>query len=97
MATGSTPAGSTNWIQFEYGPGIYVDIDASSAGFSGTPQYITSLGGNNDHWRTTGATSIYNATNAGFRVYVRNVDDANITPQYANQNGWHINWAAFGT
>ena len=94
---GSTPIGNTNWV--EYYPtgssqlaGIYVDIDTSSGGFTGTPVYITSVVGDHYHWGTTGASSIYEATPTGFRVYLRQWDGAPITPQYANENNWHIQW-----
>ncbi|HOO54550.1 MAG TPA: hypothetical protein PLM24_00200 [Methanothrix sp.] len=68
-AAGSTRPGATEWEQ--YGKtGLYVDVDTSSAGFTETPIYITSLGGNVNIWRTTGATSVYCATPTGFRIYV---------------------------
>ncbi len=94
LATGSTPAGSTNWVKYSAN-GIYVDVDTSSAGFSSTPQYITSLGGNSNHWTTTGASSIYNAAASGFRIYIYKAG-VDLTPEYANERNWHINWAAFG-
>jgi hypothetical protein len=93
MARGSTPAGNTAWKQ--YGEkGIFVDVDTSSAGFTTTPIYITSLGGQGNHWETTGATAIYNPTPTGFRVYLRLAPLRPITPAFANQYRWHINWIA---
>jgi hypothetical protein len=100
FARGSTPVGTTAWQQyFDQGAGVFeqgvfVDVDTSSAGFTTTPIYITSIGGNSSHWVTTGATSIYNPTPRGFRVYVRYSTGQPITPQEANQLGWHINWIA---
>ena len=94
IARGSTPVGNTAWQQYPSGDGVFVNVDTSSAGFTTTPIYITSLGGRSDHWFTTGATSIYVPTATGFRVYVRYANGGSLTPAIANQNGWHINWIA---
>ena len=98
-ATGSTPAGRTNWVKFRKKDaqrnGIYVDVDTSSAGFDSTPQYITSIGGTRDQWLITGASAIYKPSKSGFRVYLHQVG-LGLTPEYANERDWHINWAAFG-
>ncbi|WP_445636538.1 hypothetical protein NSTC745_01459 [Nostoc sp. DSM 114161] len=95
FASGRTEPGVTNWKKDGDSIGIY--IDTSAAGFTKTPIYVTSLGGFNggSHWATTGATSIYNATEKGFTVYVRFDQGYNvtpITPEDANQRKWHINW-----
>jgi hypothetical protein len=90
---GSTPIGNTKWIDYYFNGnqiGIYVDVDTSSAGFTSTPIYITSLGGQAHHWRTVGASSIYEATPTSFRIYLQGLDA--ITPQFANKNNWHIQW-----
>ena len=100
ITRGSTPSGNTAWEQYSIpggltgGQGIFVDVDTSSFGFTTTPIYITSLGGTGYHWTTTGATSIYTPTPTGFRVYVRFTVEGQISPAFANQNGWHINWIA---
>jgi len=101
IARGSTPVGNTPWQQYSSSPGdpfggegVFVDVDTSSAGFTTTPIYITSLGGNSHHWATTGATSIYYPTPTGFRVFVRFPNGGSLTPAVANQFGWHINWIA---
>jgi hypothetical protein len=94
MARGSTPVGNTAWQQYPDGEGVFVDVDTSSAGFTTTPIYITSLGGLSQHWGTTGATSIYQPTPTGFRVYVRWSGGGPLTPALANQQEWHINWIA---
>ena len=100
MARGSTPVGNTAWRQYFSatdvfgGEGVFVDVDTSSAGFTNTPIYITSLGGTTHHWATTGATSIYHPTPTGFRVYIRFPNGGSLTPAVANQMGWHINWIA---
>jgi hypothetical protein len=92
---GRTEPGNTDWKQVSNGRGVYVDVDTSDASFDVTkdiPVYITSLGGKNQHWATTGATSIYKATHKRFRVFVRWIDGSAITPEYANEVEWHINW-----
>jgi hypothetical protein len=94
IARGSTPVGNTAWQPYPGGEGIFLDVDTSSAGFTTTPIYITSLGGRVGHWWTTGATSIYAPTPTGFRVYVRYSTGGLLTPAEANENGWHINWIA---
>ena len=92
IARGSTPPGNTVWQQ--YNEGIFVDVDTSLAGFTTTPIYITSLGGTGNHWSITGATSIYIPTPIGFRVYLRESTGGSLTPTFANQKEWHINWIA---
>jgi hypothetical protein len=101
VVSGSTPPGNTAWYQHSNQPdavfggqGIFVDVNTSSAGFTTTPIYITSIGGTSHHWAITGATSIYNPTPTGFRVYVRFPNGDSLTPAIANQYGWHINWIA---
>lgn len=95
IASGRTTPGSTAWQPYQGGnTGIFVDVNTSAAQLTGTPVYVTSLGGNNAHWATTGATSIYLPTATGFRVYVRRWDSTPITPAQANGWQWHINWIA---
>ncbi|MBE0623162.1 MAG: hypothetical protein IH605_21445 [Burkholderiales bacterium] len=77
--------------------GIYVEIDTSHAGFSSTPVYVASLGGNGGHWDTTGGSSIYSATKTGFKVYVRWADGRALSPEDAKKSGWHIIWMAVGS
>ncbi len=101
VASGSTPVYQTAWQSYsdgQGGEGIFVDVDTTLAGFKTTPIYTTSLGGNGYQWLSSGATSIYTPTPTGFRVYVRwsavsSLTPA-LTPAFANQNGWHINWIA---
>ena len=71
IASGRTQPGETAWQQYENDAGIFVDVDTTAARLTDTPVYVTSIGGDSHHWATTGATSIYNATATGFRVYVR--------------------------
>ena len=52
IMAGKTDPQKTRWVQYNVG-GIYVDIDTSSAGFSSTPYYFTSLGGHTNNWRNS--------------------------------------------
>jgi hypothetical protein len=92
ICSGSTTPGSTNWQPYTGNTGVYLDVDTSAGKFTSTPHYFVTLGGNSSHWATTGATSIYNATPTGFRVYVRWSDGSALTPAQANSSQWHINW-----
>ncbi|WP_186763282.1 hypothetical protein [Lentzea tibetensis] len=81
------------------GPGIWIQVDTTSAGFTRTPTYVTSVGGNFWHWRITGASSVYppDATlggdlRRGFRIYLRFSDGRAIDPVQALNSGWYVNW-----
>lgn len=92
IAAGKMDPQKTSWQQYSTG-GISVDIDTSSAGFSATPQYFTSLGGHTNNWMAQGATSIYQPTARGFRIHVSYRD---LTAAQAQEWGWYINWIAVG-
>jgi hypothetical protein len=87
---GSTPIGTTNWKAFTSNA-IYLDVDTSAAGFTATPRYFTSLGGNGGHWTAQGVNAIYSATSNGFRVYLY-AEGTTLTPAYANNLGWYVQW-----
>ncbi|MGX2996817.1 hypothetical protein JNUCC64_21505 [Streptomyces sp. JNUCC 64] len=72
--------------------GIYLDVDTTSARFTGSPTYVTSLGGDGTHWGTVGASSVYSPTQNGFRVYLQWKDGSVLTPAHATQYRFHINW-----
>lgn len=81
------------------GPGIFIQVNTTSGGFTQPPTYVTSLGGNSEHWATTGGSSVYppDATlggdlRRGFRVFVRFANGGPIDPARATANGWFINW-----
>lgn len=99
ISGGSTLKGQTAWQPYVVGGtayGIFVDVDTSSGGFTKTPTYVTSLGGDSRHWATTGGSSVYGATTTGFRIYVRWVNNTTPpTPQSANADGWHVNWIGY--
>ena len=92
IGSGSTTPGSTNWQPYSGTAGVFLDVDTSSGKFTAIPRYFASLGGSSSHWATTGASSIYNATPTGFRVYVRWSDGSALTVAQANSYQWHINW-----
>jgi len=97
LCTGSTDTKSTNWLDYAASSikSIHTAVDTSHCGFKNTPIYVTSLGGASNHWTTTGASSIYSPTSSGFHTYVRKVG-LGITPAYAQQRNWHVNWVAAG-
>ena len=92
IVVGKTDLQNTRWVQYSDG-GIYVDIDASSAGFSSTPYYFTSLGGHTNNWQAQGVTSVYLPTTKGFRVHVGHRE---LTAAQAKEWGWYVNWIAVG-
>ena len=97
ICCGKTPEGSTNWEPYRGGTtGIFVDVDTSACGFIDTPIYIVNMHGNASNWSTTGGSSPYNRTNQSFRIYVRFSDGRELTPSFANDRGWHIQWIAIG-
>ncbi|SHF33531.1 hypothetical protein [Vibrio gazogenes] len=97
VCSGQTTSGDTSWQQYPNGAGIYVDIDTSACELTSMPTYMTSMNGNNTHWEVTGTTSIYNATETGFRVYIRYTNGRALTPATANGFQWSINWIALSS
>lgn len=87
--SGQTTPGSTNWQPYT-SQGLFVDIDTTACGFTGTPLYHTTLGGSSSQWVAEGVTSIYAPTATGFRVYL--YYENGVTPAQANQWQWHVNW-----
>jgi len=87
---GSTTSGATSWKS--YGDALYVDVDTSSAGFTDTPLYFTSLGGSGCQWENDGFNAIYSPTATGFRIYLRGDTGRALTPEFANQMGWNVQW-----
>jgi hypothetical protein len=89
IGSGRTPPGR-GWV--DYHRGIYLDVDTSSAGFTGAPRYFSTVDGDADQQNLVGASAIYQPTATGFRVYVQRNDGVNIDPPYAQQRNWHVNW-----
>jgi hypothetical protein len=91
IISGSTSPTATAWEA--YGKtGIHVWVDTSAAGFRFTPLYFVSIGGKAGHWAVTGSNAVYNANKKGFRVYLRWPHGGLLTPEYAKDQEWHINW-----
>ena len=88
---------SDKWQPYGSNTGIFVEVDTSAARFSNVPVYITSLLGNNEHWGTTGGSSVYSPTARSFRVYVRWFDGHALTPKIAKDRGWRIGWIGIET
>ncbi|CAB9501081.1 Peptidase inhibitor I9 [Seminavis robusta] len=86
----------SDWMPFMEN-GIMVTVDTSHCNFppGSQPHYFTALDGSWEHWTTTGATSIYNATHNSFRVYIQGTDSVKATCQFAVQHGWKLKWVAF--
>ena len=89
--TGSTLAGSTNWVQYDENS-IYADVDTIEAGFTETPLYFASIGGNSGHWSVDGVNAIYSPTATGFRIYLRDDLGNPLTPDITNEQKWYIQW-----
>jgi hypothetical protein len=94
---GQTKPGATAWQDYPNGTGVFVDVDTSGGHFATTPIYLSSLGGISHHWATTGATSIYNATATGFRIYIRWADGKPMSRDDAYAHGWFVNWVGIET
>ncbi len=100
LSTGRTVAGS-GWQTYTGPdqPGLWIQVDTSSAGFTSAPNYVTSVGGYAFHWLLTGTSAVYppDATlggdlRRGFRIFVRYSNGAAITPNDAWQNQWYVQW-----
>jgi hypothetical protein len=92
IVVGQLDPKTTRWRQYTEG-GISVDIDTSSAGFTSTPLYFTSLGGHTNNWLAQGVTSIYQPTAQGFRVHISYPE---LTVAKAREWGWYVSWIAVG-
>ena len=91
LCCGSTNSDGTGW-ENHYAFAVTIPIDTSECSFSSTPMYFTSLVGAGSHYDTTGATSIYSPTPTDFRVYVKDPQGDEITPAFADEMDWHIEW-----
>lgn len=90
IASGSTTPGQ-GWVSY-FGVGLYIDVDTSSAHFTGTPIYTSSVGGVGGQWALTGTSAIYSPTATGFRIYIRWSDGRAMSVADAQTYGWHVNW-----
>ena len=85
--------GRTHAAQFEAceAHGVKVSIDISDCGFDEPPVLLTSLGGEQGHAATRGASSVYWVTPKKFTVFVQKRD---VKLEDAQNWGWHVNWSA---
>jgi hypothetical protein len=90
QCTGSTTPGA-NWVQYSANA-VYLDVHTSSCQRSVKPLYFTSLGAFTAHFDAYGATSIYQPSATGFRVYL---NQPGITVAEAALRQYFINWAAY--
>jgi hypothetical protein len=91
IASGSTVPGQ-GWVAYAGNAGLYIDVDTSSARFTGNPVYTSSVGGIGGQWGLTGTSAIYSPTATGFRIYIRWSDGRPITPAEAQTYNWYVNW-----
>lgn len=97
MVCGNTVPGATNWLAYDPNT-IYTTVDTSAAGFLSNAYYLTGLGGDTNHWDTTGVQNIYPPVGLGqtlanaFRTYI--YKPGGITPAQANSSGyrWYVIW-----
>jgi hypothetical protein len=94
VCSGRTVTGATNW-QVERFDTLYVDVNTSGCGFTSTPTYVTSITGTAYIAWTTGGSSVYSASSTGFRLFVSYPGNS-ISPAFANNFGWAVNWIATG-
>ena len=75
--------------------GLYLDVDTSHCDFSTTPNYITGVVGDKEHWQLSGVNSIYQASKDSFRLYLwhPSLYSTNLK-SIAIQYNWHVNWLA---
>lgn len=94
---GKVFGGRTEIIDWKYynNSGIYVDVDISHLSLINTPIIVTSIHGNGSHWTTTGGSSVYEATNKKFRIYIKTSDSSSLTTDFAISNGWHIQYIIY--
>jgi len=91
--------GQTKWVDYTNSDngdyGMYTDIDISHCGFRSTPAIMTSLGGTSGHWKATGTSSVYSATESSFRVYI-NLSLGSTYSAFGNKEDYYINYVAHG-
>lgn len=91
--------GSTNWIQYPDGKNVYGEVSIAHCGFIETPAIASSLGGNSNHWRFIGTSSVYMASTEKFRLYIDVQGDAKYASGITTSNmqeDYHINYVAHG-
>ncbi len=90
QCSGTTAPGA-GWIQYST-DAVYTDVDTSACQRKVEPIYFAGLGGSSSHYTAVGATSIYQPSATGFRIYL---SQAGITPALASSRGYFVGWAAY--
>lgn len=90
IAGGQTLPGEGWQLYVNNSPGLYIDVDTSSANFTGNPTYTASMGGLAHHFELTHA--VYQPTETGFRLYIRWSNGEPLTVEDAQTYGWYVNW-----
>jgi len=85
-----TAIGGPKWKKFG-SHSLFLDVDTSTAGFPGTPNYITAMNGEHSHWRTVGSHAIYEPSATSFRIYVL-YELSEVKVSQASKWQWAINW-----
>ena len=98
VCSGTTRRGDTNWVASSYkGTDFYVDVDMEGCGFTTVPTVTTALEGVAGHSAALGASSVFEASNKTFRVYIhpnnRDVDIWNVNSEIYM---WSLQWIAVG-
>ena len=95
IQAGATDPATTPWEQYDVNC-VAVVVDTSSAGFTETPLYFASLGGNSSHFLVTGVNAIYSPTPTSFKLFIRTPSiraaDWSLSIGFVRDRLWHINW-----
>ena len=91
QTSGITEAGRSGWKQVpKTKNALFIDVNTEKSGYYRTPNYVTSMHGGRDHWKTQGVHSVYEPSRTGFRIFV--VFPADITGMEAESHKWQIAW-----
>jgi hypothetical protein len=73
--------------------GLYVDIHTGSCKFTNTPQYVSSIVGDKDHWQSTGTNTVLKSTMTSFRVIILHPSlRGSELLSAAQRYHWQISW-----
>lgn len=90
VCTGSTGRTTTNWV--DYNAGVFVDVDISECGFLTLPTITTSLDVYSANWETRGTSSVWSATNTKFSIFIQ----SSVRNAVAKSDPWSVWWIAVG-
>jgi len=92
VCAGTTGRGKSGWRNYSSN-GVYMDVNIGRCGYVSTPTITTTIEGTSSHWVTTGTSSIYQATNTKFRIYL---SKSNLRVGHAVGWKWNVEWIAVG-